>query len=233
MIVQRKRWMTYTYFNPSPGWNWSRTHLFSTTRKKMAGMVRVPFSTLTVDLRDEHFLEKWSSSTRAKIHRAQGEHLAVDRGNYLLVEILHLFNSRVRAKGLSGYAPNHFDTLFPLECSAIYVEGVMLCGHIWLVDAAEKRALLYVNASNQSGEPDDRPLVGRAHYFLLWQDGLYLRQMGIQILDLMGYEADSPDPGLRGVYQWKAGTHGQTAMLYHYYPGWFYLLRKFRNMLTG
>jgi hypothetical protein len=107
-----------------------------------------------------------------------------------------------------------------------------VAAHIWLVDEEEKRALLYVNASNTYNELDDRSMTGRAHYFLLWQDGLFLRHLGIRTMDLMGYDPDSVDTGLKGVYQWKAGTHGQQQVLYHYYPAWFYVFRKFRNMVT-
>jgi hypothetical protein len=109
----------------------------------------------------------------------------------------------------------------------------MLCGHVWLIDKEEKRALLYVNASNHHNPNDDTSLTGRAHYFLLWQDGLYLRHLGIDTMDLMGYERDSVNPLMKGVYQWKAGTHGKEEILYHYYPFWFFVLRKFRNMLAG
>lgn len=194
-------------------------------------MVCVPFPTMVVDIQNETFGESWSSSARTKIHRAQRENLAVDRGGYLLENILLLFNPRMRIKGLHGYEPSHFDTMPHIECSAIYYEGVMLCGHVWLIDEAEKRAMLYVSASNMANELDDSSLTGRAHYFLLWQDGLYLRHSGMETLDLMGYEKEPSDPGLRGVYQWKAATHGKTETLYHYYPAWFYQLRKLRNML--
>ncbi len=233
MITERKKWMTYTYFNRDPRPGLLKTHLFSPIQKDLPMMVRVPFPTMTVDLRDAQFGERWSSSTRTKIHRAQNENLAVDRGGYLLEHILKLFNPGARLKGLRGFEVSHFDTLVNIECAAVYYEGVMLCSHIWLIDEAEKRALLYVNASNHHNDNDDRSLTGRAHYFLLWQDGLYLRDLGIETMDLMGYEANTQNESLKGVYQWKAGTHGQEETLYHYYPRWFFLLRKLRNMLNG
>jgi hypothetical protein len=233
MITQRKRLMTYTYFNRNPEADWRTTHLFSPVKKRNVLMVRVPFPTMVVDLRLSAFVSHWSASTRNKINRAEREGLTVDRGNYLIPEILKLFSSTARLKGLKGYVPEDFAQLPQLESSAIYYEGVMLCSHIWLIDQEEKRAMLYVNASNHHNDNDDRSLTGRAHYFLLWQDGLYLRSLGIETMDLMGYKATSNDKWLNGVYQWKAGTHGKEEMLYHYYPVWFYVFRKFRNMLTG
>lgn len=232
MIVEQKRWMTYTYFNREPGQSMRTTHLFSMVRKEIAMMVRVPFPTMIVDLRDSTFLSGWSDSTRTKVNRAEREGLTADRGHYLLPEILKLFSSTAMIKGLKGYVPEDLEQLPHLEASAIYYEGVMLCSHIWLIDHEEKRALLYVNASNHHNDNDDKSLTGRAHYFLLWQDGLFLRSLGIEIMDLMGYTAKSTDKWLSGVYQWKAGTHGKEEMLYHYYPLWFYVFRKFRNMLT-
>lgn len=233
MITERKKWMTYTYFNRFPSWQFRTTHLFSPVRKEIPMMTIVPFPTMVVDLREETFGENWSKSTRTKINRVQNENLAVDRGGFLLPDILKLFNPRARMKGLLGFEPADFNAMPYIECSAIFYEGVMLCGHIWLIDEEEKRALLYVNASNHHNDNDDRSLTGRAHYFHLWQDGLYLRHLGIQTMDLMGYEANTSDADLKGVYQWKAGTHGREEVLYHYYPRWFYLLRKVRNMLNG
>lgn len=233
MIVEQKRWMTYTYFNRDPLQSHRTTHLFSLVKKDIAMMVRVPFPTMIVDLRDSSFLSRWSDSTRTKVNRAEREGLTADRGNYLIPEILKLFSSTAMLKGLRGYAPEDFEQLPHLESSAVYYEGVMLCSHIWLIDQEEKRAMLYVSASNHHNDNDDKSLTGRAHYFLLWQDGLFLRSLGIEIMDLMGYAAQSADKWLSGVYQWKAGTHGKEEVLYHYYPWWFYVLRKFRNMLTG
>jgi hypothetical protein len=233
MITERKRMMTYTYFNHLPGWNLRTTHLFSPVMKTIPGMVRVLFPTMTVDLRDPGYINTWSSSTRTKINRATREGLTVDRGNYLVPDILKLFAATATLRGLSGYTPEDFDQIPYIESSAVFYEGVMLCSHIWLMDEEEKRALLYVNASNHHNHQDDTSLTGRAHYFLLWQDGLNLRHHGIETMDLMGYEPHTTNPCLKGVYQWKAGTHGSMETLYHYYPSWFYLLRKFRNMLTG
>ena len=191
MIVEKKKWMTYTYFNRNPKWSLRTTHLFSPIQKSIPGMVCVPFPTMIVDLKDAEFGEKWSKSTRTKIHRAQNENLAVDRGSYLLPVILQLFNPSARQKGLRGFEIHAFDTIPVVECSAVIYDGVMLCSHVWVIDKEEKRALLYVNASNHHNDNDERSLTGRAHYFLLWQDGLFLRHLGIETMDLMGYEANT------------------------------------------
>ena len=233
MIEQKKNWMSYTYFNHSPVFDLRTSHLFSLSDQKINGMVKVHFSTMTVDIRNENFISGWSASTRNKVNRIAKETFVADRGKYLLPDILKLFSVNAERKKLGGYAVSHFDELNPIECSAIIHEGVMLCGHVWLIDKTEKRALLYVNASNYQNEHEDASLTGRAHYFLLWQDGLYFRNLGIEMLDLMGYEANTKDQSLKGVYTWKEGTHGKTEMLYHYYPVWFYIFRKLRKRLTG
>jgi len=232
MIEEKKKWMTYTYFNHEPQSRMNVTHLFSPVKRNIAMMRRVPFPSMTIDLRRLTFVDQWSKSTKYKINRAEKEGLTVDRGNYLLPDILKLFSATAKLKRLKGYQPEDFDSLPFIECSAILYEGVMICCHVWLVDKDEKRALLYVNASNHHNENDDKSLTGRAHYFLLWQDGLYLRNLGIETMDMMGYERNSTNQWMKGVYQWKAGTHGKEETLYHYYPLWFYGLRKFRNMLT-
>ena len=233
MIREKKRWMTYTWFNPKPKWSLVTTFLFTPLEVKLPFMKRVPFRTMTISIRNDDFVKRWSSSTRNKVNRAIREQLTVDRGNFLMPEILLLFKATATLKGLRGYVEHDFDQIPHVECSAIYYEGVMLCSHIWVIDDDGRRALLYVNASNHHNPNDDNSLTGRAHYFLLWQDGLFLREKGIECMDLMGYEQVTTDPMLKGVYQWKAGTHGHTETLYHYYPFWFYWLRTLRKMVTG
>lgn len=232
MIRQEKKWMTYTFLNRKPGYDFRTAHLFSLANNKITGMKRVAFPTMIVSLKKPDFLQRWSKSARYKINRAEKEGLAVDRGAFLLDDILKLFSLTAASKRLSGYTPDHFsDISSHISCSAVYFDGVMLCGHIWLIDKDEKRAILYVSASNRHDENSDTSLTGRAHYFLLWQDGLFFRQEGIETIDLMGYDPASKDPQMQGINQWKAATHGRQEVLYHYYPWWFYILRRVRSLL--
>ncbi len=192
----------------------------------------VPFPTMYVDLTQEDFVSRWSASCRTKINKAGQEQLTVERGRFLLKDVLKLFLSTVKRKGLRGYSEADFDRFSDIEVSAISIDGVMQCGHVWVLDKEEKRALLYVSATNHTSISEESSLVGRAHYFLLWQDGLFFQQHRMTVMDLMGYQPDTSDPLLKGVYQWKAATHGTQEILYHYYPLWFYLLRKFRSMFA-
>lgn len=231
MITEKKRCITYTYFNRTPVSNFRTTHLFSFTKRSGLFMVCVPFPTITVDLDLADFINGWSASTRTKVNRASQNELTIQRGDFLLEDVLKLFMFTAKRKGLQGYKGKDFASFPSIEVSAIYDKDVILCGHVWLIDKAESRALLYVNATHQTDNSEDASSVGRAHYYLLWQEGLFLQKMGIKTMDLMGFDPNTKDPNLKGVYQWKAGTHGTAQILYHYYPLWFYVLRKFRNML--
>jgi hypothetical protein len=229
MMTEHKRWMTYTYFNRTPSSEFNTTHLFSFSKRPQMLMVCVPFPTMTIDLSSVDFVNSWSASTRTKINKAGQHAFTIERGGFLLKDVLSLFMLTARRKGLRGYTEKDFACFSGIAVSAIYEGDVILCGHVWLIDQEEKRALLYVNATLHG---EDASSVGRAHYYLLWQDGLFLRQKGVKTMDLMGYQPDAKDPSLKGVYTWKAGTHGTTEILYHFYPLWFYVLRKFRNMLS-
>lgn len=232
MIREKKRWMTYTYFNRKPKSDFCTTHLFAFVHKPTVLMVCVPFSTITVDLSKEDFIGDWSASTKTKINKAAQETLTIERGETWLTQVLQLFMLTARRKGLRGYRAEEFTGFSDIEVSAAYKNGELLCGHVWIVDRDEKRALLYVNATQQAQDSEEASSIGRAHYYLLWQDSLLLQERGIKTVDLMGFDPETKDPNLKGVFHWKAGTHGTSEILYHYYPVWFYVLRKFRNMLT-
>lgn len=89
-------------------------------------MVRVPFPTMIVDLRNLSFLSRWSDSTRTKVNRAEREGLTADRGNFLIPEILKLFSSTATIKGLRGYVPEDFDQL-PTSNHLLFITKESCC----------------------------------------------------------------------------------------------------------
>jgi len=233
MIREKKKWMCYTYFDRNPGFHWKTAHLFSPVRKKIRGMVSVPCPTMIADIKECDFLNSWSPSTRTKINKAENEGLQLKRDNELLPSILELFSKTAKAKALRGHFPDDFDSRPWILCSAVMSGEKILAGHVWLIDEEEKRSLLFVNASAHHEQEIDPSLIGRAHYYLLYQDGMYLRNNGIDCLDLNGYNPEVNDPKLTGVYKWKEGTHGRKEELFHYYPFWFYWLLKMRKKISG
>ncbi|MDQ3016568.1 MAG: GNAT family N-acetyltransferase [Bacteroidota bacterium] len=193
-------------------------------------MICVPVPTMIADVRECDFLKTWSGSTRTKINKVSEEKLIIHRGIDFLPEILKLFSKTASSKKLRGHMSEDFDSRPWIVCTAVYHDDKILAGHVWLIDEEEKRSLLFVNASAHQEDMSDTSLVGRAHYYLLYQDGLYLRSHGIDFLDLNGYDPDHKDPSLIGVNRWKEATHGQREDLYNYYPFWFHWYRKWRKV---
>ena len=233
MIREIKKWMCYSYFDRKPGFSWTTAHLFSPVKKKIAGMVCIPCPTMITDIKECDFVNTWSASTRTKINKAENDPLTLKRGKEILPEILHLFRSTASAKKLRGHHESDFQSRPWIVCSAVYSGEKMLAGHVWVLDEEEKRCLLFVNASAHHDKTIDASLVSRAHYYLLFQDGMFLRNNGIDCLDLHGYNPYVNDPALKGVYSWKEATHGKTEELYHYYAFWFYALFQLRKKMLS
>ena len=196
-------------------------------------MIRLSFPTMIIDITSENFIDLWSKSTRYKANRAEKENLIIKRDNSLLPAILDLFQKTALKKNLRGFHVHDFYSKPWIQCSSVFEGDKLLAGHIWIFDPAEKRILLFVNASDHHEEQNDASLIGRAHYYLLWQDGLFFQKAGFEIMDLNGYRSKTNDPALKGVYAWKEGTHGHEENLYQYYPMPVHWLRKFRNMVAG
>src|SRR6187402_2129906 len=128
MFKEKKKWMDYTYYNRNPTFHWKTTHLYSPVLIKDKWSVCIPFPTMTVDISKADFVSKWSASTRTKINKAVREELVVDRGKNLLPDILRLFSYTAEKKGLMGFSVSDFNTFENFECSAIILNGTMLCG---------------------------------------------------------------------------------------------------------
>src|SRR5688500_3175163 len=231
MIREKKKWMAYTYFHRNPGFHWKTTHLFSPVRKKIPGMVCISCPTLIAEIKECDFVNTWSKSTRYKISKAESDELILQRGPELLPEILKLFSETANAKKLRGHFPEDFDSRPWILCTAIFKGEKIIAGHVWIIDEEEKRGLLFVNASAHHDDDMDSSMTGRAHYYLLWQDGMYMRNHGIDYMDLNGYNITANDPSLSGVYTWKEGTHGRKEDLFHYFPVWFYWLKRINKKL--
>jgi len=229
VITEQKKWLTYTYFNRNPGFFLTIVHLFSPVKKNITGMKRISFPTMVIDIRDENFKDTWSKSTRHDVNRAEKDDLTIKRGKELLSDILALFEKTAASKGLRGYKVGDFNSRPWIECSAVFFENKMLAAHVWLKDMDEKRTFFYVNVSRHREPGYDPAMIGRAHYYLLWQDGMHFRNQGIETMDLMGYDPNKTEQVLAGVNAWKEGTNGKQVELYHYYPTWFYWLKKLRK----
>ncbi|MEO6131671.1 MAG: hypothetical protein ABIQ02_07475, partial [Saprospiraceae bacterium] len=146
MITEKRKWITYTYFNRNPEFLLNKVHLFSPVKKNIEGMHRIPFPTMILDIQKENFLDAWSKSTRYKVNRAEKEGLVIERVITQLPEILNLFQKTAEVKKLRGYTIDDFHSKPWIDCSAVYADDKILAGHVWILDPDEKRCLLFVNA---------------------------------------------------------------------------------------
>lgn len=232
MIKERKKWMNYTWYNATPSSDLQTTHLHALKDSTLFGMVKSSFTTMVVDIREEDFLKTWSSSTRTKVHKAEAEGMEITRGKVLLPEIIALFQKTAKRKKLRGHKLVDFDSRTWVLPTAVFQGATLLGGHVWVMDEESKRATLFINAIQSQTPEVESSTISRAHYYLLWQDGIFFHQKGYEILDLHGYEPDSSDSNLKGVYKWKEGTHGSIEQQFHYYPFWFYCFRRIRNWFS-
>ncbi|MGB3077555.1 MAG: hypothetical protein WBB31_00640, partial [Saprospiraceae bacterium] len=123
MIKEKRKWLTYTYFNRNPKFLLKTVHLFSPVKKTIPGMICIPFPTMIINLKNENFIESWSKSAKYKINRAEKENLTLKRGLEYLPEILTLFQKTAEVKKLRGFRIGDFDSKPWIQCSAIFFEG--------------------------------------------------------------------------------------------------------------
>src|SRR4030095_7112697 len=110
MITEHKKWMDYTYFHRNPEFQWKTTHLYSFAKKKIFGMICVPFPTMITGIRSSDFMQSWSRSTKYKINRTENDGLEIKRGREILPDILLLFRNTARFRNMRGHYPEDFDS---------------------------------------------------------------------------------------------------------------------------
>jgi len=239
MIREKKKWLEWITFPNCDELllGFKKVYLQSSCKKFIPFYIRVPFSTLIIDLSasEEQLLSSYKPVARYEIRRGVKDGLEVwyDQDVHSVIE---LFKLTAKAKGL-----NQLDEAIFLSKPAFIVSHISrpgtgeLAAHFYLLDTARRRVLLYYNCSayRKFEKASLRSLCGRANRYLFHSDFLYFKEKGFTTYDFGGYNPSSSDPSLRPVNKFKETLGGEVEQQFNYYPLWYWLFRKIRQKWTA
>jgi hypothetical protein len=89
----------------------------------------------------------------------------------------------ISARSLAKYAEAS-------DLLAVYHQGLMACGHLWLRDEVARRVRLVFSASARLESKRDADLSGALNRHLHWQEIEKYKSEGFELYDMGGFEAD-------------------------------------------
>lgn len=185
---------------------------------KNLGYKRCPspgYQTIWVDLQEDEQEKRGrlKSNWRNKLKKAEKSGLKVEwdeKGEYFSW-LLRIYQEDMVNKGYDGPSVPLLGAMGK-SFSADAADGCMLIGRAMLDDEAVAAILLFCHgggATYQIGWSSQKGRNDAAHTLLLWQGMLYLKDKGINDLDLGGVN----DETAKGVKQFKEGVNGETITL--------------------
>lgn len=191
--------------------------------------IRRPFETIQIDLgrEPEAIQADMQKTVRYKIRRADGEGLAWEAGVDPR-DFAAFHGVFARGKGIEGIDLARLESFgTALTLTRTSRDGQILAQHAHLVDERTSRARLVYSSSGRF-EGADAALVGRANRWCHWKDMLRFRELGVRTYDLGGFAADTKDPTLEGINEFKLGFGGTAVREDHWLSPLYFLAESVR-----
>ena len=150
------------------------------------------------------------------------------------VELIDVYSLFARDNHLPELDERVLDAYWPdMKVTKLSYHGRTLVMHSLMIDQNARRACMLHDAAMFRQMPDarHRNLIGHANRYLHFLDMLYLKDLGIESLDLGGYALNTTDEHLRHINEFKDGFGGELVEMSNYVSHPLYCYRKFSNCL--
>lgn len=191
---------------------------------------------VNVDRSDEAIQKEFRKNTQYEVRRAQKEGLAfslVDNADVFL----QFYNGFAATKEMERMDPKILRAYWPhLVVTQMTNAAEVLVMHCYVMDESIGRATLWHSASQFRGADGDdaqqrRNLIGRANRLLHFRDMTWLREQGIKTYDFGGYAANTTDPALQHINEFKDSFGGELVEESNYASAAIRLLRGVKSAL--
>ncbi len=191
--------------------------------------------TKIIDLRPsrDEILRQFSGHTRTKIkHGAHdGMRFSSDIPEEELLKVCALF---AEDNGLPELEKKVLDAYWSgMKVTKLSRDNRTLVMHSFIIDESTGRACMLHDAAmfRRADDLSNRNTIGHANRYLHYLDMLYLKDLGVQWLDLGGYARDTTDEHLQRVNEFKDGFGGELVEMSNYVSLPLFCYRKLSHHL--
>jgi hypothetical protein len=212
-------------------------HFHCHDTREHSGFQREVKFTKIVDLRPpaETVFDQFSRHTRRKIKQGSNQGFQFEP-NVPEVELIEIYSRFARDNNLPELEKRVLNAYWPdMKVTKLSYNCRTLVMHSLMIDEAKGRACMLHDASMFRQMPDQRHrnLIGHANRYLHFLDMMYLKDRGIESLDLGGYAKDTEDEHLRHINEFKDGFGGELVEMSNYVSHPLSCYRKLSSCLRG
>jgi hypothetical protein len=191
---------------------------------------------ISVDRPDEAIQKDFRKNTQYEVRRAQKEGLAfsvLDNADVFL----EFYDGFAATKAMEKMDPKILRAYWPnLAVTQMTNAAEVLVMHCYVMDKTIGRATLWHSASQFRGADGEdaqqrRNLIGRANRLLHFRDMTWLRDQGFKNYDFGGYAANTTDPALQHINEFKDSFGGELVEESNYASAAITLLRRVKSAL--
>ncbi|MDB5280386.1 MAG: hypothetical protein JWR61_5341 [Ferruginibacter sp.] len=184
--------------------------------------------TLELDLEQEkeQILANFSKAYRQQIRKAEEEGITVESTSNI-EEFVAFFNEFASKKGTYSTSRQRIlEKKNYLQMSFAKHQNSVIAAQSFLVDEDKKIIRHYQTANKRFDDSLNKNFVGYANKFLLVTNIMRFKEEGYKIFDFGGYAANTTDPSLLGINNYKLKFGGTVVECKDYYSIPFWLMRK-------
>lgn len=205
-------------------------HFHCRDTRQHAGFHREVKFTKLVDLRPSpgEVFEQFSRHTRRKIKQASNEGFQfewdVPEG-----ELIEIYSRFACDNNLPELEKRVLDAYWPtLKVTKLSYNGRVLVMHSLMVDESSRRVCMLHDAAMFRQMPDQRHrnLIGHANRYLHYLNMMYVKELGIESMDLGGYALGTRNEHLLHINEFKDGFGGALVEMSNYVSHPLYCYRR-------
>ena len=179
-----------------------------------------------LSLNEEEILEKFSSTVRNEIRRAEREgsifNHVESKENFM-----HFYNEFASQRGISGISMEKLNSYGNnLRLTSTTKDGVITSAHSYLVDLDNKKVRFLHGGTSRFSESIDRNMIARSNKFLHFKNFMSFKELGFIIYDWGGIAYETKDKGLMGINKFKKSFGGELIKEKDLYSILYYIYLK-------
>jgi hypothetical protein len=203
--------------------------------REHAGFHREVKFTKVIDLcqSNDELFASFSTHTRRKIKQGANGGFQFRR-DVPKSELIDIYSRFARGNNLPELDQRVIDAYWPgLTVTKLSYNCRTLVMHSLMIDEKSRRACMLHDAAMFRQMPDrrHRNLISHANRYLHFLDMMFLKEQGIESLDLGGYAKDTTDEQLQHINEFKDGFGGKLVEMSNYISNPLYCYRKISSCL--
>jgi lipid II:glycine glycyltransferase (peptidoglycan interpeptide bridge formation enzyme) len=222
-----ERWFQF-HFNWKDAFSMVRLLHLKNKPNRFIPAIRNITHTVELNLEPEidTIFSSFSNTIKQEIKKSKAEGVICTLNNHSIEFFVSFYNEFAQAKNIyttSVERINEMKEFFYISYAQLNDE--VLVAHSYLVDPKMKIVRLFHSANRRLDTTIDSKLIGRANKCLTFEDIVYFKDLGIEIMDFGGYANNTTIKSLKGINDFKLAFGGKVVECIDYDSIFYFIVK--------